>query len=97
MPVDPQTSQREIVDRMEALFALADQIEARFQKAQRQVAALTLLVRAWTHSLPARSGYALLLRRILFTRSQRVQIRGQLVPQDPDDEPATELLKRIKS
>ncbi|HEX5221612.1 MAG TPA: hypothetical protein VFZ59_18755 [Verrucomicrobiae bacterium] len=56
---------------MEALFALADQIEARFQKARAQVDKLTpsLLAKAF---------------------------RGQLVPQDPTDEPAEKLLERIK-
>ncbi len=56
---------------MEALFALADQIEARFKKAQVQVDSLTpsLLARAF---------------------------RGELVPQDPSDEPALALLERIR-
>lgn len=81
---------REIVRRVAGLFALADQLAQRLAIARRQVAALTpsLLARAWTHSLPARSGCALPLREILFTRSQRVQIAGQLVPQNPADEPA---------
>jgi hypothetical protein len=56
-----------------------------------------LLARAWTHSLPARSGCALSLRKILFTRSQRVQIASQLVSQDPTDEPAEKLLPRIRA
>ena len=56
---------------MEALFALADQIEARFKKAQAQVDKLTpsLLARAF---------------------------RGELVPQDPTDEPTEKLLERIR-
>jgi len=70
VPVAPLAEQQEIVRRVEALFALADQIEARFQKAQRQVAALT----------PSLLGLA---------------FRGQLVPQDPTDEPAERLLERI--
>jgi type I restriction enzyme S subunit len=63
--------QQEIVRRVEGLFALADQIEARFQKARVQVDKLTpsLLARAF---------------------------RGHLVPQDPTDEPASVLLKRLK-
>jgi type I restriction enzyme S subunit len=71
-PVPPLAEQQEIVRRVEALFALADQIEARFQKAQSQVDKLTpsILARAF---------------------------RGQLVPQDPTDEPAEKLLERIKS
>ena len=64
--------QQEIVRRMEGLFALADQIEARFNKAQAQVDQLTpsLLARAF---------------------------RGQLVPQDPADEPVEKLLERIRN
>ncbi len=88
---------REIVRRVAGLFALADQLEQRLAQARKQVDKLTssLLARAWTHSLPARSGCALPLREILFTRSQRVQIAGKLVPQDPTDEPAEKLLESI--
>ena len=57
---------------MEALFALADQLEERLAKARGQVEKLT-------PSLLAR-GFA-----------------GQLVPQDPTDEPAEKLLSRIRS
>jgi len=56
-----------------------------------------LLARAWTHSLPACSGCALSLRKILFTRSQRARITGQLFPQDPTDEPASTLLARMRA
>jgi type I restriction enzyme S subunit len=67
----PLAEQQEIVRRVEGLFALADQIEARFEKAQAQVAKLTpsLLARAFA---------------------------GQLVPQDPTDEPAEKLLERLR-
>ena len=70
VPIPPLSEQQEIVRRVESLFALADQLEARLSAAQRQVDALTpsLLARAFS---------------------------GQLVPQDPTDEPVSELLRRI--
>ena len=63
--------QQEIVRRVESLFTLADQLEARFMRAKASVDKLT-------QSLLAKA------------------FRGELVPQDPNDEPASELLKRIK-
>jgi len=68
----PLPEQQEVVRRVEGLFALADQIEARFTKARAQVDKLTpsLLAKAF---------------------------RGELVPQDPNDEPAEKLLERIQS
>jgi type I restriction enzyme, S subunit len=69
-PLPPLAEQHEIVRRVEGLFALADQIEARFTKARAYVDKLTpsLLARAFA---------------------------GKLVPQDPTDESAKELLNRI--
>jgi type I restriction enzyme S subunit len=68
----PFTEQQEISRRLEALFMLADQIEARFTKAKACVDQLT-------QSLLAKA------------------FRGELVPQDPNDEPASVLLERIKA
>lgn len=64
--------QTEIVRRVEALFALADRMEARHQAALARVEKLTqaLLAKAF---------------------------RGELVPQDPADEPAAALLERIRA
>jgi type I restriction enzyme S subunit len=68
----PVPEQQEIVRRVEKLFSLADQIQARFIQARAQVDKLTpaLLARAF---------------------------RGELVPQDPNDEPAEKLLERIRT
>jgi type I restriction enzyme S subunit len=62
--------QQEIVRRVEALFAMADRIEARLAAAQKTVERLT----------PATLAKA---------------FRGELVPQDPNDEPASALLGRL--
>jgi len=61
----------EALRRVESLFGLADQIEARHAKAKAHVEKLT-------QSILAKA------------------FRGELVPQDPNDEPASALLERIK-
>ena len=71
-PVVSLAEQKEIVRRVEALFALAGQIEARYAKAKAHVEKLT-------QSILAKA------------------FRGELVPRDPNDEPASALLKRIRS
>jgi type I restriction enzyme S subunit len=72
VPLPPLAEQKEIVRRVEGLFALADQIEARFEQARAQIEKMTpsLLARAF---------------------------RGELVSQDPTDEPASVLLERIRN
>ena len=71
VPIPPLAEQQEIVRRVEALFALADQIEARYVRGKAHVEKLTqsILGKAF---------------------------RGELVPQDPNDEPASALLERTK-
>jgi len=71
-PLPPLPEQQEIVCRVEALFALADQIEARYTKTKVYVDKLT---------------------QSIFAKA----FRGELVPQDPNDEPASVLLERIKA
>ena len=68
----PPEEQAEIVRRVEALFALADRLDARFTAARARVDTLT----------PTTLAKAL---------------RGELVPQDPNDEPASVVLERIRA
>jgi len=71
IPLPPLAEQQEIVRRVDALFKIADQIEARYKKARAYVDKLT-------QSILAKA------------------FRGELVPQDPADEPASILLERIR-
>nr|WP_233398621.1 restriction endonuclease subunit S [Luteimonas sp. MC1828] len=66
------SQQREIVQRVEQLFAFSDQLEARIFVARQRIESLT-------QSLLAKA------------------FRGELVPQDPNDEPASVLLERIRA
>jgi type I restriction enzyme S subunit len=68
----PLEEQAQIVRRVESLFALADQLEAR-----------TTAARAHTERLTP----ALLAKAF----------RGELVPQDPADEPAAAMLQRLQA
>ncbi len=63
---------KKIVRRVESLFTLADQLEARYKKGKAYVDKLT-------QSILAKA------------------FRGELVPQDPNDEPAEKLLERIRA
>ncbi|MGH1373166.1 MAG: restriction endonuclease subunit S [Cellvibrionaceae bacterium] len=67
----PESEQAQIVQRVEQLFAFADQVEQRVADAQSRIESLT-------QSILAKA------------------FRGELVPQDPNDEPASELLARIQ-
>lgn len=71
LAIPPLPEQKEIVRRVEALFALADRLEARYIKAKAHVDKLT-------QSMLAKA------------------FGGELVEQDPNDEPASVLLERIK-
>lgn len=70
--VPPIQEQKEIVRRVESLFALADAVEKQYLAAKQRLDRLS-------QSLLAKA------------------FRGELVPQDPNDEPAAELLKRIQA
>ncbi len=72
IPLPPLEEQKEIVRRVEQLFAFADKIEVRYAKAKDMLDKMpqSILAKAF---------------------------RGELVAQDPTDEPASVLLERIKA
>jgi type I restriction enzyme S subunit len=72
IPLPPLEVQTEIVQRVDALFALAERIEACAIKARTHAQRLSPLVLAKA-------------------------FRGELVPQDPEDEQASKLLERVAS
>ncbi|MHB8522632.1 MAG: restriction endonuclease subunit S [Limisphaerales bacterium] len=79
IPVPPFAEQQEIVRRVEGLFALADQLELRLVKAQRQVDKLTpsLLARAFVGKLvsqgPNDEPASILLERIRATNKSQTR------------------------
>ena len=72
IPTPPLAEQQEITRRVDELFKLADQIEARYDKAKAYFDKLS-------QSILAKA------------------FRGELVEQDPKDEPASVLLERIRA
>lgn len=70
IPMPPDDERKEIIRRIESLFAYADRLEARYAATRAQVDKL----------IPATLAKA---------------FRGELVPQDPNDEPASVLLERL--
>lgn len=72
IPIPPLKEQKQIVQRVEELFAHADTVEKQYNQAKARLDKLT-------QSILAKA------------------FRGELVPQDPNDEPASELLERIKT
>ncbi len=101
-PLPPHAEQKRIVAKVDELMALCDQLEAQQQERESRHAALTRasLARFSDAPTPANLNFLLHdtysidpadLRKSILT----IAVRGKLVPQDPNDEPASELLKRI--
>ena len=112
-PLPPLAEQRRIVAKVESLFAQTRALEAKLRQAQADIvtvnrAALNRLsvaadadafASAWA---TVRDAFDLLYddpRNVAELRQAILQlaVQGKLVPQDPADEPASELLKRIRA
>jgi len=112
IPVPPLAEQSRIVTRVEELMRLCDALEAKGQLEVAQHAQLvnTLLATLIDSETPAQltenwqriaSHFDLLLDRpqavdALEQTILQLAVRGLLVPQDPQDEPASALLKKIR-
>ncbi|MFZ2220434.1 MAG: restriction endonuclease subunit S [Rhodoferax sp.] len=112
-PLPPEAEQSRIVTRVEELMRLCDALEAKGQLEAAQHAQLvsTLLATLSERETPAQlnenwhriaTHFDLLLDRpaavdALEQTILQLAVRGLLVPQDPQDEPASELLKKIRA
>jgi type I restriction enzyme S subunit len=113
VPYPPLAEQSRIVTRVEELMRLCDALEAKGQLEATQHAQLvsTLLATLSESETPAQlaenwqriaTHFDLLLDRpqavdALEQTILQLAVRGLLVPQDPQDEPASELLKKIRA
>lgn len=110
VPLPPLTEQHRIVANVDELMALCDQLEAartEREKARDRVTAASLArlnspdadtfaddARFALRNLPALTNRPDQIKQLRQT-ILNLAVRGKLVPQDPKDEPASELLKRI--
>lgn len=109
-PLPPLAEQHRIVAKVDELMGLCDQLEAarNTREATRDRLAAASLARLNApnpETFPAAARFALDALPALTTRPDQIKqlrqtilnlaVRGKLVPQDPNDEPASELLKRI--
>ena len=113
LPLPPLTEQHRIVAKVDELMALCDQLEQQHSNAQEAHEALvSQLLGTLTQSQNAAEFNANWQRiyahfDVLFTTEASIDtlkqtllqlaVMGKLVPQDPNDEPASELLKRIQA
>jgi len=100
----PLAEQKRIVAKVDELMALCDRLEAQQQEREQRHAALARASRARFADAPTPANINFLfhksydippadLRKTILT----LAVQGKLVPQDPNDEPAEELLARIGS
>jgi type I restriction enzyme, S subunit len=109
--IPPLAEQHRIVAKVDELMALCNQLEAArsaCEAARDRLTSATLarLPTSDPETLPVQAEFALGILPELTTRAEQIThlrktilglaVRGKLVPQDPNDEPASELLKRVK-
>ena len=110
VPLPPLTEQHRIVAKVDELMALCDQLEAARQERESRrdrlaAASLANLNAPDPETFQSDARFTLNALPALTTRPNQIKqlrqtilnlaVRGRLLPQDPQDEPASELLKRI--
>jgi type I restriction enzyme S subunit len=110
VPLPPLAEQHRIVAKVDELMALCDRLEAARQEREARrdrlaAASLARLNAPDPETFQSDARFALDALPALTTRPNQIKqlrqtilnlaVRGKLVPQDPQDEPASELLKRI--
>jgi type I restriction enzyme S subunit len=111
VPLPPLAEQHRIVAKVDELMALCDRLEAarKDREAKRDrlsAASLTRLNTPDPETFTADARFTLEALPALTTRPNQIKqlrqtilnlaVRGKLVPQDPNEEPASELLKQLK-
>ncbi len=102
IPLPPVTEQKQIVEKVGELMSLCDRLEAQQQERESRHAVLARAALARFADAPTPANLQLLfhpsyaispadLRKTILA----LAVQGKLVPQDPDDEPAGELLERL--
>ncbi len=101
-PLPPLAEQKRIVAKVDELMTLCDQLEEQQQKREEQASKLARasLARFADAPTPANLDFLFHSSFIIPPSSLRksiltLAVQGKLVPQDPNDEPAEELLNRI--
>ncbi len=110
VPLPPLAEQHRIVAKVDELMALCDRLEAARQEREARrdrlaAASLARLNAPDPETFQSDARFALDALPALTTRPNQIKqlrqtilnlaVRGRLLPQDPQDEPASELLKRI--
>jgi len=102
IPLPPLAEQKRIVAKVDELMALCDRLEAQQQEREAQASQLARASLARFAEAPTPANLQFLfhssfrippsdLRKSILT----LAVQGKLVPQDPNDEPAEELIERI--
>lgn len=112
-PLPPLAEQNRIVQRIESLFAEVDELEAKLTRQTKLDEKLQRAINAEVQQAPnaeaSKSAWTFITSNFetLYHTVEAIDnlkqnilneaVRGRLVPQNPNDEPASELLKKIES